>query len=132
MSIEKRLSNWARAYGYSEGHSDGNVASIYFPNVAGIAVVSDVDVADAERVELAWRKLMPMDKQLLRMHYMWDARPGLICRRLGLKPRPRSVFDFAFAHAHRAIEQLLGGEVRRHICMADVIERLKKDVAQSE
>ncbi|KVO88522.1 hypothetical protein WJ92_27945 [Burkholderia ubonensis] len=132
MTIEKRLQNWARAYCYGEGHSDGTVASIYFPNSAGMTVASDVDVADAELVERAWRRLMPLDKQLLRMHYMWHARPAMICRRLGLKVNPRSVFDFALSHARKAIEEQLSESVRQHVRIADVIARMQIDVANSK
>ncbi|KVE53341.1 hypothetical protein [Burkholderia vietnamiensis] len=132
MTIEKRLQNWARAYSYGEGHSDGTVASIYFPNSAGKTVASDVDVADAELVEKAWRRLMPLDKQLLRMHYMWNARPAMICRRLGIKMRPHSVFDFALSHARKAIEQQLSESVRQHVRIADVIARMQNDVANSK
>ncbi|CAM2175559.1 conserved hypothetical protein [Burkholderia latens] len=135
MTIEKRLENWARAQSSScagVGTGSGLVASIYFPSVRGQSVDSTLDLADAERVELAIRKLMPMDRKLLQMLYIWRKPPFLICRRLGLKVRPAEIFDFAVTHAKRALDEKLMEPRREYVSMRSVIERLSEGVAQTK
>lgn len=134
MSIEKRLENWARAQrnGGGDGGSDSLVASIYFPSVGGRAIDSTLDLEDANRVEAAVRKVMPMDRKLLQMHYVWRKPPFVICRRLGLKVRPTTIFDFALAHAKRAVEEKLVEPPRRYVSMQAVIDEIAEGVAESE
>ncbi|HDR9278655.1 TPA: hypothetical protein QDB45_000121 [Burkholderia vietnamiensis] len=131
MSIEKRLENWARAQrnGGGDGGSDSLVASIYFPSVGGRAIDSTLDLEDANRVEAAVRKVMPMDRKLLQMHYVWRKPPFVICRRLGLKVRPTTIFDFALAHAKRAVEEKLVEPPRRYVSMQVVIDKIAEGVA---
>ena len=52
---------------------------------------------------------MPVDRDVLRMHYVWRAHSSFICRRLKLKQgRGREhVWDFALYHAHQAIASML-------------------------
>ncbi|HDR9128585.1 hypothetical protein [Burkholderia vietnamiensis] len=134
MSIEKRLENWARAQrnGGGDGGSDSLVASIYFPSVGGRAIDSTLDLEDANRVEAAVRKVMPMDRKLLQMHYVWRKPPFVICRRLGLKVRPTTIFDFALAHAKRAVEEKLVEPPRRYVSMQAVIDKIAEGVADSK
>ena len=66
-----------------------------------------VDHADAELVERAWKTLEPKHKELLRWHYIRNASPGFICRRLGIAARPASVFDIDLARAEEAIGRAL-------------------------
>ncbi|MDN7924403.1 hypothetical protein [Burkholderia vietnamiensis] len=134
MSIEKRLENWARAQrnGGGDGGSDSLVASIYFPSVGGRAIDSTLDLEDANRVEVAVRKVMPMDRKLLQMHYVWRKPPFVICRRLGLKVRPTTIFDFALAHAKRAVEGKLVESPPRYVSMQTVIDKIAEGVADSK
>lgn len=128
MKIEERLLNWARAQsggGGGDGRRDSLVASIYFPSVAGQTVDATLDLEDANRVEVAIRKLMPLDRKLLQMHYIWHKPPFVICRRLGLKVRPTAVFDLALAHARRVIEEKLVEPRREFVSMQSIVDRLK-------
>ncbi|MBW5284748.1 MULTISPECIES: hypothetical protein [Burkholderia] len=129
MSIEMRLENWARVQSsVCSGGTGGSglVSSIYFPTVRGQSVDSRHDLADAGRVELAMRKLMPMDRQLLVMHYIWRKPTFVICRRLGLKVRPATVFDLAFAHAKRTLVERLSEAQAEYVSMQAVIEAMAK------
>jgi hypothetical protein len=62
-----------------------------------------IDDGDAALVERAWKTLAPKQRELLRWHYIRNARPSLICRRLGIPHRPTSVFDIELAQAEAAI-----------------------------
>jgi hypothetical protein len=88
-ALESRLENWARAQ-RSSGIAPG-------------------DAKDAHLVNEAWKRLMPFDKDILRMHYIWRAPQGLICRRLKLKQGRGNehVFESALRHAHGAIHARL-------------------------
>jgi hypothetical protein len=123
------LINWARAQscGGGDGGRDSLVASIYFPGVSGRSVSSTLDLADANRVEVAMRTLMPLDRRLLQMHYVWHKPPFVICRRLGLKVRPTTVFDFALAHARRALDKKLLDPKREFVSMQSIIDRLQSE-----
>jgi DNA-directed RNA polymerase specialized sigma24 family protein len=66
-----------------------------------------LDSADAEFVERAWKTLPPNHRELLRWHYIRNASPGFICRRLGIKQRPTSVFDIELARSEQAIARVL-------------------------
>ncbi|PRH49755.1 hypothetical protein [Burkholderia multivorans] len=134
MSIEKRLENWARAQrnGGGDGGCDSLVASIYFPSVGGRSIDSTLDLEDANKVEVAVRKLMPLDRRLLQMHYVWRKPPFVICRRLGLKVRPTTIFDFALVHAKRAIEEKLVEPPPRYVSMQAIIDEIAEGVAESK
>ncbi|ASL45112.1 hypothetical protein bAD24_I16685 [Burkholderia sp. AD24] len=128
MTLDERLNNWAKAMRGGSGHGDTLVASIYFPNVGGRTVSSALDTDDAQKVERAWQRLMPLDRKMLQMHFVWGASPVFICRRLKLKVRPTSIFDLALAHAKRAIgEKLLESTrepKREYVSMQAIIDRL--------
>ncbi|AXE91691.1 hypothetical protein SB778_27095 [Paraburkholderia sp. SIMBA_050] len=129
MNLEERLINWARAQscGGGDGGRDSLVASIYFPGVSGRSVSSTLDLADANRVEVAMRTLMPLDRRLLQMHYVWHKPPFVICRRLGLKVRPATVFDLALAHARRSLGEKLLEPKREFVSMQSIIDRLQSE-----
>ncbi|MGX7004144.1 hypothetical protein [Caballeronia sp. KNU42] len=133
MTLEERLNNWALAQSGGFGHADSTIANIYFPSVGGRSVESTVNLVDAQLVEIAWRKLLPLDKKILQMLYIWHAHPAFICRKLGLKPRPTTVFDLALAHAKRSIEAALKDVRPRRVDMQTVIDRLKeKNLAEQK
>ncbi|QNB11574.1 hypothetical protein G5S35_08275 [Paraburkholderia tropica] len=147
MKIEERLENWARSQrngGGGDGGGDSLVASIYFPTVRGTTIDSTVDLADATMVETAVRRLMPQDRKLLQMHFVWRMPEPVICRRLGLKVRPKvrprvsltTVFDLAFAHAKRALEEMLRElkhPTREFVSMQSIIDKLKSNpLAETE
>ena len=66
-----------------------------------------IDDADAERVERAWKRLAPKHRELLRWHYVRNANPNMICRRLGIKPRPTSIFDIELARAEAELARMM-------------------------
>jgi len=82
-SIDARLDNWASA---NRGR--------YNP-------------VDAEKVELAWRRLAPRHQQMLRMAYVWRAGREVICRRLEIPRHPWSRYELELASAKRALAHLL-------------------------
>lgn len=135
MTIEKRLENWARAQrngAGGDGGRDSLVASIYFPTVPGRTVDATIDLEDASRVEAAVRKIMSLDRKVLQMHFVWNAPPPVICRKLGLKVRPTSVFDLALVHAKRAVEEKLVTPAPRYLSMQSVIDRMKEGIAETK
>jgi toxin CptA len=73
-----------------------------------------VDQSDAHLVNEAWKRLMPLDKDVLMYHYVWRAPSSFICRRLKLKQgRDKKgnslahVWDFALYHAQKSISDKL-------------------------
>ncbi|MCM2492676.1 MULTISPECIES: hypothetical protein [Burkholderia] len=137
MSIEMRLENWARAWtgGFSEvPGGSGLVANIYFPSVRGQPVNSAMDLADAARVEQAMRTIMPIERQMLKMHYVWRKPSFVICRRLGIKPRPTSTFDLWMARAKQSLVNALSVAAprREYVSMQAVIDRLAESRAAAD
>lgn len=131
MTFEERLENWARAQRGGAGGGDSLTANIYFQSVAGRSIDSTLDGEDAQRVELAMRLIMPLDRKVLQMHYVWRASPPVICRRLGLKARPATIFDLALVHAKRALEEKLLPPRPQYVSMQAIIDKLKEGVAES-
>jgi hypothetical protein len=110
MTLDERLDNWGRAQrlgGYS-GRAIGSAEGRYraSPPQANIERML-IDEQDAGEVERAWARLMPFDKDVLRLYYIWEAPPHVICRRLRIRSRPASVLDLAVAHAKREIGRVL-------------------------
>lgn len=68
-----------------------------------------MDSVDAMLVERAWKTLQPKHRELLRWHYIRGEAPGFICRRMGIKPRPTSIFDIELARAEADIARVLSG-----------------------
>lgn len=115
-TIRDRLSNWAR---WSRGahRMDGRSNTAFIcdrmraarqgelPSAPGTGERLDVD--DADLVERAWKRLAPKHRELLRWHYIRHANPAMICRRMGIKPRPTSIFDLELARAETEIAKAL-------------------------
>lgn len=66
-----------------------------------------LESADAALVERAWKALEPKYRELLRWRYIRDASPGFICRQMGIKPRPTTIFDIELARSEAAIAAAL-------------------------
>ena len=66
-----------------------------------------VDVADAKHVDAAMRSLPALQRSLLWWCYVRQAKPEVVCRRLGICARPAVQFVAAFQLAQAAIEQLV-------------------------
>ena len=66
-----------------------------------------VDEKDGEEVERAWGRLMPFDRDILRMHYILSMDPRVICRKLRIPHRPASTFNMALAHGKSEIGKVL-------------------------
>ncbi|MEM5294229.1 hypothetical protein VSR82_07785 [Burkholderia sp. JPY481] len=112
-TLEPRLENWARAQ-RSSGYAPGRATSAEGMYRGGgwreaRAVPPAPDYVDASIVQAEWRLLMPLDKDVLMLHYVWRAHSSFICRRLKLKQgRGHShVWEFALYHAQNAIAQRL-------------------------
>lgn len=112
-TLEPRLENWARAQ-RSSGYSPGRANSAEGMWRGGgyrelKARPDDVDLTDAALVNAAWQRIMPFDRQVLQMHYVWRAPAAFICRRLKLKQggEHAHIWDFALYHAQTAISEKL-------------------------
>lgn len=110
-TLEPRLENWARAQ-RSSGYEPGRAASAEGRWRGGgwrelRAAPIPPDYADAEVVQAAWRRLMPLDKDVLMMHYVWRAPSSFICRRLKLKQGRglEHIWTFALYHAQQEIDR---------------------------
>jgi len=117
-STKERIANWARwARGGAPVASSknltgtGNVCDRMRIAAEGALFVPSggdrLDSDDAERVEQAWKRLTPMHRELLRWHYIRNANPQMICRRLGIKPRPTSIFDIELARAEAELARVM-------------------------
>ncbi|WP_186058882.1 hypothetical protein [Burkholderia gladioli] len=130
MTLDERLENWKRAEAGrgGSGGRDTLVASIYFPSVGGLSVDATLDVADAAAVEAAIRRLDPRHRDLLRMLYLWNAKPEFICRRLRIKVWPARHFELETAKARRALLGLLTPTVpvRTYVSMQAIIDRMEE------
>ena len=112
-ALEARLENWARAQ-RSSGYTPGRASSAEGRWRGGgwrelRAAPDPIDVADAWKVQQQWQRLMPLDKDVLMMHYVWRAPSSFICRRLKLKQGRglEHIWTFALWHAQQAIAQRL-------------------------
>ncbi|MBU9272925.1 hypothetical protein [Burkholderia gladioli] len=111
--LEPRLDNWG-AVQRSSGYSPGTAGSAEGMHRSGYRVSCDGPIArdlqDARKVNEAWKRLMPLDKDVLLLHYVWRAHSSFICRRLKLKQGRQHghIWDFALFHAQEAIWRRLG------------------------
>ncbi|WP_208645335.1 hypothetical protein [Paraburkholderia aromaticivorans] len=110
-TLDLRLENWAKAQRYSSaaGSVIGSAEGRYRvgnPEPRSIDAML-LDPTDAEIVERAWGRLMPFDKDVLRMHYILCMSPPVICRKLKLPRRSDGTFLMALAHAKREIAKVL-------------------------
>ena len=124
-STRDRIYNWARwARGGAPARPSSSMTGLICDRMriasevsivtAGGAGGDRLDTDDAALVERAWKRLTPMHRELLRWHYIRDAHPGIICRRLGIKPRPTSIFDLELAKAEKALGAALVDLVTHH------------------
>lgn len=74
---------------------------------SGVGPRAELDDWDAQEVEQAWCKLPPRHREILRWWYVRRARAEMICRRLGIKPFPQTVFALELARAEEAIARNL-------------------------
>lgn len=110
MTLDERLDNWGKAQrlGGHSGRAIGSAEGRYraAPPEANIARML-IDEVDAAEVERAWKRLMPFDKDVLRLYYIWEAPPHIMCRRLRIRYRPTSVLELAIVHAKQEIAKSL-------------------------
>lgn len=109
--LDARLENWAKAqrYGPAAGSVIGSAEGRYRgdnPEPRSIDAML-LDLPDADVVERAWGRLMPFDKDVLRMHYILRMSPPLICRKLKLPRNTNGTFMMALAHAKSEIGKAL-------------------------
>lgn len=111
INLDDRLENWAKAqrYGSSGGSCIGSAEGRYRAGkLEGRSVeLMLIDERDAEEVERAWARLLPFDKEVLRMHYILRMDPRVICRKLRIPHRPSNTFQMALAHGRREIAKVL-------------------------
>jgi DNA-directed RNA polymerase specialized sigma24 family protein len=109
--LDARLENWAKAqrFGPRGGAVIGSAEGRYVGGAPGERSVDAmlIDEKDADDVERAWGRLLPFDKDVLRMHYILNMDPRVICRKLRLPHRPANTFLMALAHAKREIARAL-------------------------
>ncbi|GJH31431.1 hypothetical protein CBA19CS91_01760 [Paraburkholderia hospita] len=112
-TLEPRLENWARAQ-RSSGYAPERATSAEGMYRGGgwreaRPTPPAPDYKDASIVQAEWRVLMPLDKDVLMMHYVWRAPSSFICRRLKLKQGRghEHIWDFALYHAQEAINAKL-------------------------
>ncbi|WP_205168811.1 hypothetical protein [Burkholderia sp. LMG 13014] len=110
-NLDERLENWAKAQRYwSRGGSClGSAEGRYRPEGSHPRSIDAmlVDEQDADEVERAWSRLMPFDRDILRMHYILSMDPRVICRKLRIPHRPASTFNMALAHGKSEIGKVL-------------------------
>lgn len=120
MTLEERLENWAKAQrlggrsGRAIGSAEGRYRSTLPKTNVERLLIDEVDAAEVER---AWARLMPFDKDVLRLYYIWEAPPHIMCRRLRIRSRPASVLELAVVHAKQEIDKTLRrlAETRREV-----------------
>lgn len=115
-TIRSRIDNWA-AWSRGGARRGGECMTGVVCDSMRRAALGDVwsghggglqvDPADAQLVERAWKTLAPKHKELLRWHHIRNAPPEMICRRLKIPARPRSIFELELARAMVAIEKTL-------------------------
>lgn len=115
--IEERLENWGRVMRdkYTP-HRCRSIEGRYVPErIVGEAWEARrqpktiPDVLDAFAVEDAWRRVTSRHQKVLKFHYIWQASPAFICRRLSLPQDRENVgFLLELGRAQRAIRYILG------------------------
>lgn len=112
-ALEDRLHNWARAQ-WSFGGGGPSIASAEGMYRGGgwreiRAAPPQPDQRDAAMVNEAWKRLMLLDKDVLKMWYVWKAPSSMICRRLRIKQGRGNGhhWELALSHAQHAIDAML-------------------------
>jgi hypothetical protein len=118
--IGARLENWARVY--RPGRTIGVSATAAFCDQLKREALGEgatgerrkVDEVDAHAIEQAMRHLTPRDRLMLKLCYIEQREPHIVCRRLGIAHRPATVFVTAFRQAQAALEAALGSSENFH------------------
>jgi DNA-directed RNA polymerase specialized sigma24 family protein len=111
--IGSRLENWGRVYRTSRtiGVSATGAYCDQLEREANGEKPSGerrkVDEVDAAIIERAMRLLSRRDRQLLKLCYVDQAEPHVVCRKLSIAHRPATVFVTAFRGAQVAVESQL-------------------------
>lgn len=111
--IGARLENWARVYRPSRtiGVSPtGAFCDRLEREANGEKPTGErrkIDEADAQVIENAMRLLSYRDRMLLKLCYIDQAQPEVVCRRLSIAHRPATVFVNLFRQAQGTLEALV-------------------------
>jgi hypothetical protein len=116
-TIRDRLENWAEAawwgIGGRSGRSIGSAEGRYRSNPREDEeaplrrIRPEPDWEDAELVDAAWKTMAPKYKWLLKFLYIDNAPIPFICRRVKIKPNPRSLFELERVRAEAELERRL-------------------------
>lgn len=114
--IGARLENWGRVYrpGRTIGVSTtGKFCDQLEREANGEKPTAErrkVDEADAAVIERAMRLVSYRERLLLKLCYVDQAEPHVVCRKLSIAHRPATVFVTAFRAAQHAVECLVKTE----------------------
>jgi hypothetical protein len=117
--IHERLENWGRANRGAGPRDASSMTGIVCDRLrraalgnvwSGVNVHPEVEETDADRVNAAWLRMLDVkQKRLLMWYFVRRSNPDFICRRIGIKRWPASVFDVELRKAEQAIELILAG-----------------------
>lgn len=118
--IGARLENWGRVY--RPGRTIGVSPTAAFcdelkRNALGEGATGErrkVDEADADAIEHAMRHLKHRDRLLLKLCYIDQREPHVVCRVLSIPHRPPAAFVAAFRAAQAAVEAAAGSSENFH------------------
>lgn len=115
--IGLRLENWARWLTTSAGPRAASSPTAAFCDRLRIEAEGDTSKSPAERcrideddallIERAMPKLETKHRMLLYWCYIKQARPEMVCSRMGIPQRPATVFVSMFRNAQAAVEELI-------------------------
>ena len=111
-AIEQRLDNWGRANKVCRAGAQYCAAWARMADALEGrrgASIKEYDEADAERVTLAWRRLTPEQRDLLKRFYILNEPPFVIARRAGCRLRN---FWLSMADATRQLADLMAEDAR--------------------
>lgn len=108
--IGARLENWGRVYrptrtiGVSATGAFCDQLEREANGEKPTAERRKIDEADAQVIERAMRLLSGRDRLLLKLCYVDQAEPHVVCRKLSIAHRPATVFVNAFRQAQATLE----------------------------
>lgn len=109
--IGSRLENWGRVYRPSRTigvSTTGKFCDQLEREANGEKPSAErrkVDEADAQVIERAMRLLSRRDRMLLKLCYVDQAEPHVVCRKLSIAHRPATIFVTVFRQAQISLEQ---------------------------
>lgn len=115
--IGARLENWGRVYRPSRTigvSTTGKFCDQLEREANGEKPTAErrkVDEVDAQAIEHAMRLLSRRDRLLLKLCYVDQAEPHVVCRKLSIAHRPATVFVNAFRAAQGAVEVIANKNV---------------------